>query len=261
MPWTPRRFRPRPRLAHAVRAWRVCSRSFLPVNRSDHTPAVEVRPSRRLAVARRLRAARGQAAVEFVVLLPSIALLLAVAFQALLAGQAAWEARVAARAAARAHAAGGDATAAARGHLRARLEPGLRVKAETSGDVAHLGPHPARRAGTVPRPRLGDLALPAPGRMTGASQSSAAAGISGGPDGDSGELATGRRDASSARSLELIGAVPAAERARGRRRPRRRVASPSPVAFIGLVPAARRRVGRGAVRPDRPRSRSSASCR
>ena len=129
MPWTPRRSRPRPRLAHAQRG---PFEKFPPGQPQNHTPAVDAKCA---TVARRLRAVRGQAAVEFVVLLPSIALLLAVAFQALLAGQAAWEARVAARAAARAHAAGGDATAAARGHLRARLEPGLRVKAETSGDV------------------------------------------------------------------------------------------------------------------------------
>jgi hypothetical protein len=70
-----------------------------------------------------------------VVLLPAIVAVLAVVAQALLAGQAAWEARVAARAAARANAFGHDAAAAARGHLRASLERGLRVKAGTEGDV------------------------------------------------------------------------------------------------------------------------------
>ena len=61
--------------------------------------------------------------------------MLAVAVQALLAGQAAWEARVAARAAARANAFGEDAATAARGHLRARLERGLIVRASAEGDV------------------------------------------------------------------------------------------------------------------------------
>jgi hypothetical protein len=78
---------------------------------------------------------RGQASVEFVVLLPCIVAVLAVVAQALLAGQAAWEARVAARAAARANAFGHDATAAARGHLRADLERGLLVKSGAEGDV------------------------------------------------------------------------------------------------------------------------------
>ena len=79
--------------------------------------------------------ARGQASVELVVLLPVVLAILAVAFQALLAVQAAWEVRVAARAAARAHAFGGDATEAARAHLRDRLERGLRVRADSGGDV------------------------------------------------------------------------------------------------------------------------------
>jgi hypothetical protein len=77
----------------------------------------------------------GQAAVELVALLPLIALLLAVAYQALLAGQAAWEAHVAARAAARANAVGAAAEAAARAHLSAGLERGLRVHATRDGDV------------------------------------------------------------------------------------------------------------------------------
>jgi hypothetical protein len=70
-----------------------------------------------------------------VVLLPVIVVILAVGYQALLAGQAVWEARVAARAAARAHALGADAAAAARSHLRPRLERGLRVRAGSDGDV------------------------------------------------------------------------------------------------------------------------------
>jgi hypothetical protein len=73
--------------------------------------------------------------VELVVLLPVIVVILAVAYQALLAGQAVWEARVAARAAARAHALGADTAAAARSHLRPRLERGLRVRAGEGGDV------------------------------------------------------------------------------------------------------------------------------
>jgi hypothetical protein len=60
---------------------------------------------------------------------------LALAYQAVLAGQSLWEVRVAARAAARAHSLGADATTAARSHLRAGLEPGLRVRAAGDGDV------------------------------------------------------------------------------------------------------------------------------
>jgi len=82
-----------------------------------------------------LTSSRGQASVELVVLLPVIVVVLAVAYQALLAGQAVWEARVAARAAARAHAFGGDAAAAARAHLRRGLERGLRVRPASDGDV------------------------------------------------------------------------------------------------------------------------------
>jgi hypothetical protein len=77
----------------------------------------------------------GQAAVELVALLPLLVLLLALAYQGLVAGQAAWEAHVAARAAARANAVGGDASGAARAHLPAVLERGLRVRATPHGDV------------------------------------------------------------------------------------------------------------------------------
>ena len=87
------------------------------------------------AASRRAATDAGQASVELVVLLPVIVLVLAIAFQALLAGQAVWEARVAARAAARAHAFGADASAAARSHLRPRLERGLRVRTGDDGDV------------------------------------------------------------------------------------------------------------------------------
>jgi hypothetical protein len=89
-------------------------------------------PVRRVASA---ADAGGQAAVELVALLPLLALLLALAYQALLAGEAAWEAHVAARAAARANAVGRDAGWAARAHLSTALERGLRVRATRSGDV------------------------------------------------------------------------------------------------------------------------------
>jgi hypothetical protein len=78
---------------------------------------------------------RGQAAVELVALLPAVALVLALAYQCLLAGHAAWEARVAARAAARANSFGADAGAAARAHLPPALERGLEVHPEPAGDV------------------------------------------------------------------------------------------------------------------------------
>lgn len=77
----------------------------------------------------------GQASVEFVAVLPLVLLVLAVALQAVLAGEAVWQARVAARAAARAHSVGGDAGAAARSHLPARLERGLRVEPSPGGAV------------------------------------------------------------------------------------------------------------------------------
>jgi hypothetical protein len=83
----------------------------------------------------RVREPSGQAAVELVVLLPVAAAVLALAWQALIFAQAAWEARVAARAAARAQALGADAASAARAHLPARLERGLRVRAQAGGDV------------------------------------------------------------------------------------------------------------------------------
>jgi hypothetical protein len=88
---------------------------------------------------RRLRsplvASSGQASVELVVLLPVILVVLAVGYQAVLAGQAVWEVRVAARAAARANSLGADAAAAARSHLSSGLERGLRVTAGDDGDV------------------------------------------------------------------------------------------------------------------------------
>ncbi|WP_157592409.1 hypothetical protein [Solirubrobacter soli] len=83
----------------------------------------------------RVVSARGQASVELVVLLPVILVVLAAGYQAVLAGQAIWDARVAARAAARANSLGADASAAARAHLPPGLERGLRVEAGDDGDV------------------------------------------------------------------------------------------------------------------------------
>jgi Flp pilus assembly protein TadG len=76
----------------------------------------------------------GQAAVELVALLPVLAALLAGLWQVALVGHASWSAAAAARAAARAEALGLDARAAARAHLPAPLEHGLRVR-EKGGDV------------------------------------------------------------------------------------------------------------------------------
>jgi len=70
----------------------------------------------------------GQAAVELVAVLPVVAALLAGLWQAALLGHASWSAAAAARAAARASAVGSDPGAAARAHLPARLERGLRVR-------------------------------------------------------------------------------------------------------------------------------------
>jgi hypothetical protein len=102
----------------------VTKRPYGPL--SDHTRQVR---------GARLASSLGQASVELVVLLPVILVVLAVGFQAVLAGQAIWEARVAARAAARANSLGADAAAAARAHLPAGLEHGLRVDARAGGDV------------------------------------------------------------------------------------------------------------------------------
>jgi len=84
---------------------------------------------------RRVSACAGQASVELLAILPLVVVVLAGAYQAVLAGEAVWQSRVAARAAARAHSLGEDPAAAARAHLPARLERGLRVKADASGDV------------------------------------------------------------------------------------------------------------------------------
>jgi hypothetical protein len=96
----------------------------------------------------RTRTQDGQATVELVALLPLAALVVAAAWQLVLAGQAVWLAGAAARAGARAHAVGGDAAAAARRVLPARLERGMRVVARDDGSVTVavpvpgvLGPH------------------------------------------------------------------------------------------------------------------------
>jgi hypothetical protein len=77
----------------------------------------------------------GQATVEFVALLPLVVTVLALAWQAVLAGHAAWAASTSARAAARAAALGADPALAARAHLPARLEAGLRVARPRPGLV------------------------------------------------------------------------------------------------------------------------------
>ncbi len=77
----------------------------------------------------------GQAAVELVAVLPVLAALLAGVWQVALVGHASWSAAAAARAAARAEALGLDARAAARAHLPALLERGLRVRASERGEV------------------------------------------------------------------------------------------------------------------------------
>jgi hypothetical protein len=84
---------------------------------------------------RRIADQRGQATVELVALLPVLAAVLAALWQAALAGQAVWAVTTAARAAARAHAVGGDVRRAARAHLPASLERGLRVSTGSGGDV------------------------------------------------------------------------------------------------------------------------------
>ncbi len=97
------------------------------------SPATEPDVAGRRLAAR--RGDRGQAAVELVALLPLVVLVLAIAGQAVLAGYAVWEARVAARAAARAHAVGADPRAAALAHLPAMMERGIRVAAPGGADV------------------------------------------------------------------------------------------------------------------------------
>jgi len=136
---------------------RASARLRTPASARLRTPAL-LRASAPLpATASRValvRSARGQASVELVVLLPVIVLVLAIAYQALLAGQAIWEVRVASRAAARAHSLGADPAAAARSRLRSGLERGLRVTPSDAGDVRVSVRVPA----VIPTVRLGRVA-------------------------------------------------------------------------------------------------------
>jgi hypothetical protein len=78
---------------------------------------------------------KGQASAELAALLPCLAAVLAVAWQLVLAGHASAVVAGAARAAARAAAVGADPGAAARAHLPARLEHGLRVRRVRDGAI------------------------------------------------------------------------------------------------------------------------------
>jgi hypothetical protein len=77
----------------------------------------------------------GQASAELAALLPVVAPVLGIAWQLVVVGHAAAAAATAARAAARAEAVGADPREAARRHLPARLERGLRVRRSGSGAV------------------------------------------------------------------------------------------------------------------------------
>ena len=82
-----------------------------------------------------LRAAGGQAAVELVAVLPVVLALLAGLWQLAVFAHTAWSASSAAHAAARAEAIGLSPGRAARAHLPARLERGLRLRASADGRV------------------------------------------------------------------------------------------------------------------------------
>jgi len=82
-----------------------------------------------------VRDERGQATIEVIALLPCLAALLVALWQLALVGYAEWAASAAARAAARANAVGRDPARAARDHLPASLEAGLRVLAGEDGRV------------------------------------------------------------------------------------------------------------------------------
>lgn len=100
---------------------------------------------------------RGQATVEFVALLPVLVAVALALWQAVLAGQAASLAASAARAAARAQAVGGEARAGARSVLPARLERGLRVRADRERAIRVDVPIPAVLVGA----RLGRVSAQA----------------------------------------------------------------------------------------------------
>src|SRR3954453_1049323 len=104
------------------------------------------------------RGESGQAAVELVAVLPVLCALLAGLWQAAVVAHAAWAAAAAARAAARASAIGSDESAAARAHLPARLERGLRVAEGRRGGEVTVSvrvpsvfglPHPGRESATA----------------------------------------------------------------------------------------------------------------
>jgi TadE-like protein len=97
----------------------------------------------RPAAQRLLRAARGQAAVELVAVLPLVVALLAALWQLAVFAHTAWSASSAAHAAARAAAIGLSPRRAARAHLPARLERGLRLHASGDGRVKVTVPVPS----------------------------------------------------------------------------------------------------------------------
>ncbi len=92
-------------------------------------------PAKGSLSAPRFFAAGGQAAVELVALLPLVVALLAGLWQAAVFAHTAWSASSAAHAAARAQAIGLSPGRAARAHLPARLERGLRLHASADGRV------------------------------------------------------------------------------------------------------------------------------
>jgi Flp pilus assembly protein TadG len=96
---------------------------------------VLLRPARGPAAQGFLRAGCGQAAVELVAVLPLVLALLAGLWQLAMFAHTAWSAASAAHAAARAEAIGLSPGRAARAHLPARLERGLRLRASSDGRV------------------------------------------------------------------------------------------------------------------------------
>lgn len=91
--------------------------------------------------------------MELVALLPCLVALIAALWQAALVGWAAWGAHAAARAAARAHAVADDPSLAARRHLPAELERGLRVTTEGPGEARVV----VRIPSPPPLPSLGHV--------------------------------------------------------------------------------------------------------
>lgn len=94
--------------------------------------------------------------MELVAVLPVLVAVLAGVWQAALIGHAEWSVAAAARAAARARAVGSDERAAARAHLRAGLERGLRVAEGRGAEVtvsvrvpSVLGLRPGRASATA----------------------------------------------------------------------------------------------------------------